>query len=277
LALDPPLAPMPFAILEDPPTRTVPAPRIAVVAGLEITEDRLEARMAEVRRGPRGRHVPPEGGDESKQFRRWIVQELVTRAVLVHETRAAGLVDPPESGSGPAEPGLSTLPDAAIARLFELVTRDVAVSEVDSRAYYERNLDLFRSAEVRHVRHRLSGTAAEARAAARDIEGGAPWDLRRGAFSGPFEDAVFSAAAGDLVGPIESELGWHVARLERIQVAGIVPFDEARPTIEEELLVAARARTFGGWLEGRRQALSVIEPEWEHPGHPVHGTARHRH
>ena len=268
---------MPFAVLEDPPTRTVPAPRIAVVGGLEITEDRLEARMAEVRRGPRGRHVPPDGGDESKQFRRWIVQELVTGAVLVHETRAAGLVDSPASGPDAAEATPATLPDSAVARLFELVTRDVVVSEVESRDYYERNLDLFRSAEVRHLRHRLSATAAEARAGMPDIDDGKPWDLRRGAFSGPLEDAVFGAAEGDVVGPIESELGWHVARLERIEAAGLAPFDEALPAIEEELLAAARARTFGRWLEGRRQALSAIEPEWEHPGHPVHGTARHRH
>ena len=88
---------------------------------------------------------------------------------------------------------------------------------------------------------------------------------------------MFAAAPGELVGPLESELGWHVARIERIDAPSVVPFDEARPAIEEELLAAARAGAFGEWLERRRQALSVIEPDWEHPGHPVHGMVRHRH
>jgi len=211
------------------------------------------------------------------QFRRWLVQELVTREVLIHEARAAGLIEPIAFGPGAVDVTAAALPGAVVARLFELVTRDVAVPEIELRAYYERNLDLVSTAEVRRVRHSVSRTEAEARTAAHAIEAGELWDLRRGEFSGPFEDAVFAAAPGDLVGPVESELGWHVARIERIDAPSIAGFEEARRGIEEELLAAARARAFGEWLEQRRQALSVIESNWEHPSHPVHGMVRHRH
>jgi hypothetical protein len=151
------------------------------------------------------------------------------------------------------------------------------VPETELRAYHERNLDLFRTEEVRGLRHRLVRTEAEGRTAAATIDQGASWNLRRGEFSGPFEDAVFAAHLGELVGPLESELGWHVARIERIDAPSVMPFEDARERIEEDLLAAARARAFGEWLERRRQALSVIEPDWEHPGHPVHGLVRHRH
>lgn len=225
--------------------------------------------------------MPPHGGDESLQFRRWLVQELVTSEVLVHEARAAGLIGVPGSASAPGqdapETTAATLPRGVVARLFERVTQGVAVPETEVRAYYERNLDLFRTQEVRRLRHRLSQTYAEASASVEALEAGEAWDLRRGEFSGPVEEAAFAAAPGDLIGPLESELGWHVGRLERIDLPSILSFERARPAIEAELLAVARARAFAEWLEERRQALSVIEPEWEHPAHPVHGMIRHRH
>jgi [acyl-carrier-protein] S-malonyltransferase len=57
----------------------------------------------------------------------------------------------------------------------------------------------------------------------------------------------------------------------------VAPFEEVRAAIEADLLVAARARVFDEWLEERRRALVVIEPGFEHPGHPVHGVPSHRH
>ena len=52
---------------------------------------------------------------------------------------------------------------------------------------------------------------------------------------------------------------------------------DARPAIEAELLAAERTRVFAAWLEERRAALAVIEPEFEHPPHPIHGFPSHRH
>jgi [acyl-carrier-protein] S-malonyltransferase len=259
--------------------RTLPGSRIAMVAGRPIPRERLEERVAEFRRGPRGRHVPPDGGDESIQLRRWLVQELVTGEVLAHEARAAGLVGEtvPAINAAGGCASAAPLPEAVIARLFEIVTADVSVPESELRAYYDRNIDLVSTGEVRHIRHRLTPTADEARAALDSLDSGDLWNLRRGEFTGPFEDAVFTASPGEVVGPIASELGWHIARIERIESSRVTPFEEAREAIEQELLAAARARAFGEWLEGRRQALGVIEPEWEHPAHPVHGMVRHRH
>jgi hypothetical protein len=195
----------------------------------------------------------------------------VTNEVLAHEAHEAGLIEATSEGD------VAALPASVLTQLFERVTAAIAVPEPEIRAYYARNLDLVTSAEVRHLRHRVAATEADARRATESIAEGEPWDLRRGEFWGPFEDAVFAAAPGGLIGPVESELGWHVARVERIDPPSTRSFEDARDTIEADLLAAARARAFGEWLEERRQALGTIEPEWEHPAHPVHGNARHRH
>jgi [acyl-carrier-protein] S-malonyltransferase len=190
-------------------------------------------------------------------MRRWIVRELVDEEVLAHEARLAGLPDSVD--------------------LVERVTAGVTVPEADVRAYYERNLDLYRRPEVRRIRRLLLADEATAHDAAERVGAAATLDVRHGEYTGPMEEALFGAAVGELVGPIRTEHGWHVARVDDITPASVVPYAEARSAIEAELLTAARSRAFDAWLEGRRKALAVIEPEFVHPGDPVHGIPSHRH
>jgi hypothetical protein len=278
---------------------TLPARHVATVGGRPISIERLEERVAEVRRGPRGRHLPPGGGSESVRLQRWIVQELVTEDILLHEAREAGIAGTDAAthrdARSAASPKLST---AGIARLVEHVTASVSVPEPDIRAYYERNHDLYRRREARRVRHILVPDEPSARLVASRIAAGEPMgplagavstdagsrtqggvlgDVRRGEFSGPFEDAIFDAEPGTVVGPIETEHGWHVARVEAVTEPSTVPYAEARPAIEAELLAAARVSAFAAWLERRRSALVVIAPAFEHPAHPHHGIPSHRH
>jgi [acyl-carrier-protein] S-malonyltransferase len=220
--------------------------------------------MADVRRGPRGRHLPPEsGGPEATRLGRWLVQELVTEAVLEHEVVAAGL-----SGLSPG----------SLVTLVERVTGDLTVAAAELRAYYDRNTDLYAHPEVRLVRHALVSRRASAEEVARHgIADGEELEVRRGELAGELEEALFDARLGDVVGPIRTEHGWHVARVEAITPASMTPFEEVRAAIADELLAAARARAFGEWLETRRNALAIIEPAYAHPGDPVHGLPSHRH
>jgi [acyl-carrier-protein] S-malonyltransferase len=103
---------------------------VAVVAGRPITRAALDARVASVRRGPRGKHLPPDSrAGAVTTVGRWIVQELVTEAVLEHEVRDAGLGE--------------LTPETVVA-LVERVTADVSVPEAQLRSYYDRNDDLYR-------------------------------------------------------------------------------------------------------------------------------------
>jgi [acyl-carrier-protein] S-malonyltransferase len=175
---------------------------VATVAGHPISTDRVDGRLADLRRGPRARHIPPDGVDGSGTVRRWVVQELVTESVLAHEARAAGIADVAEG---------DRLSPEEITSLVVRVTADAAVPEAEVRAYYERNQDLYQ----------------------RPATGGDP--------------------------------------------GSVAPFAEVRAAIENDLLVAARARAFDEWLDRRRRDLVVIAPGFEHPGHPIHGVPSHRH
>jgi [acyl-carrier-protein] S-malonyltransferase len=101
-------------------------PRVATVAGQPIAVTVLEERLAVVRNGPRGRHIPPPGSPGYGDVCRWLVRELVTEAVLDHEARSRGLTE--------------------LSQLVLAVTEGVVVSDEEIRSYYDRNPELYRTA-----------------------------------------------------------------------------------------------------------------------------------
>lgn len=57
----------------------------------------------------------------------------------------------------------------------------------------------------------------------------------RGAMVKPFDDAVFGMKVGEIRGPVESEFGFHIIRLDGIQSATVMPLNSVRAEIETEL------------------------------------------
>lgn len=274
---------------------------VATVAGRPITVGDVDDRETAVRRGPAADRLPAAGTPEGVRLRRWLVQLLVTEHVVLHEAAAAGVApghrQPGRELDG-ARPVEAPSVLHAARRLFERVTAGVRVAEAEVRAYYDRNPDLYRRPESRRVRHVLVADASTAAKVAERVAGGEDmaelarrWSIDRGTrgrggdmgrvsrgeLVGPFEDAVFAAAPGAVVGPVATEFGWHVARVEEATAASSVPYGDARASIVTELAAAARGRAFDGWLDERRAALVEIARDWVHPGDPSLPDAVHRH
>lgn len=51
----------------------------------------------------------------------------------------------------------------------------------------------------------------------------------------PFEDAVVAMKPGELAGPVRTDFGWHLIRLEETRVAATPTLDELRPELEAEI------------------------------------------
>jgi len=66
-------------------------------------------------------------------------------------------------------------------------------------------------------------------------QGGDLGAFARGSMVKPFEDAVFAAKPGDIVGPVQTDFGYHVIKVNGVTAAKVQAFDEVKGTIEADL------------------------------------------
>ena len=67
---------------------------------------------------------------------------------------------------------------------------------------------------------------------------------RDGSMVKPFEDAVFSGKQGDIVGPVQTDFGWHIIRITAVKPGKTQSIDEAKPQIEQDLKRQKATRKF---------------------------------
>jgi peptidyl-prolyl cis-trans isomerase C len=138
------------------------------------------------------------------------------------------------------------------------------VDEAELRAAYEERLETrFRVARAAHI---LVPTEEEAEALLDELEDGADFaelaaehsedefsaqrggDLGenpRGAYVEAFDDALWAADEGDTVGPVETEFGHHIIRVDEFRDT---PFAEVEDELRQELGGMAAREGYEAWL-----------------------------
>ena len=75
-------------------------------------------------------------------------------------------------------------------------------------------------------------------------QGGDLGFFARGAMVKPFEEAVFAAKKGDILGPVKTDFGYHVIRVTDVKPAKVKTLAEATPEIEANLKKLAAGHNF---------------------------------
>jgi peptidyl-prolyl cis-trans isomerase D len=75
--------------------------------------------------------------------------------------------------------------------------------------------------------------------------GGDLGNAERGDFVGPFADAVWSMKPGEIRGPVKTEFGWHVIKLESASPESTRSFEEVRGELEPEYRRSEVEKAFG--------------------------------
>ena len=174
----------------------------------------------------------------------------------------------------------------------------VTVNKEDVLAYYEQNKQRWTVPEERNASHILiafGDDKAASKAKAEEIlarvkadpksfakeakehsidtgsavHGGELGSFGRGVMVPPFETAVFEAKAGDIVGPVESNFGWHIIKVNDITPAKVRPFDEVKGAIEKEYveqmavrLFAEKAEDFTNMVYEQADSLAPVAEEF---------------
>lgn len=151
--------------------------------------------------------------------------------------------------------------------------KDQKANPDDIKAYYEQNKNRWSIPEQRRASHILiefgddkatalkkaEGILAEVKADPSKFAGVAEKESQdpgsasqggdlsffgKGVMTKAFEDAVFHAKKGDIVGPVETEFGYHIIYVTDIQAGSVEPFEAVKPEIEREYAEQMAIRTF---------------------------------
>lgn len=213
----------------------------ATALGVAITQKEVDARLELLK----GQYF---GGDAEK-YAAELKKQGLTEEQLVSDIRAQLVSE----------------------KLFESVTKDVAVTDAEISKYYEENEPQFRQPATRDVRHILVKKEAKADELYEDIKGGGDFaalakefsqdpgskdqggklTIRRGETVAEFDKAAFGLGTGELAAPVKTEFGWHIIEaLSVVTPKKVTPLDEAKDSIRSQLLEQQRNEAMSKWVDG---------------------------
>ena len=214
------------------------------------------------------------------ELRRYIELDRETRTISYLEFGIEDFMDAVEIGDEELQAYYDSHPElfqtpASVTFDYIEISRDtiaerITPSEEELRAYFEDVKDSYTRDQERNPSHILVTTDErsedEARALAAELteraktgedfaelaaeysddtlsaeQGGDLGWVARGQFVEPVEEAVFDMEEGEIRGPVESEFGFHVLRLDGVRGGGSPSLDEVR----DEIVAAYRAERIG--------------------------------
>ena len=168
-----------------------------------------------------------------------------------------------------------------VQKVQERVAGDAEASQEEVERFYEENKELqFTTPEQRCARHILFNK--DQRAKAEEVKGqlqnGADFaELAREYSQDPgsaenggdlgclgqgetvpsFEEALFNAEEGEIVGPVETEFGYHLIEVTDIRQQSTQPLSEVEGQIREQLSADIQAEEFNSWLQEQKEQRNV--------------------
>jgi peptidyl-prolyl cis-trans isomerase D len=202
-----------------------------------------------------------------------------------------------------ANPQMFQAPEAAsieyVVLDLDAVKKGITLNDQDLKTYYDQNAARLAGQEERRASHILIAAGKTASAADKDkakakaqalfeqvkknpasfaevakknsqdpgsaVQGGDLDFFARSAMTKPFADAVFAAKKGDIVGPVETEFGYHVIQVTDIKASQQKSFEAMKPELEAEVMkqqaqkkFAEAAETFSNTVYEQSDSLKPV-------------------
>ena len=217
---------------------------LANVGGIAITNAEIDEFLANL--GQRGQ------GYNNPEGRKIILNQLVANKLLLLEARKNLYEMEPEFKAQLAKFKDSLLVSYATEKAISAVT----VSDKEAEDYYNANSERFMGEETVSASHILVETEEEAREIYARIAAGASFEeealahstcpskanggnlgeFGRGQMVPEFDEAVFSMEVGELRGPVQTQFGYHLIRLNSKGEETEMPFDAVKEQLKAKLM-----------------------------------------
>jgi foldase protein PrsA len=160
-------------------------------------------------------------------------------------------------------------------RLTQDATEDAKkVSDEDISAYYDKNKKRFAQPERRDLRVVLTKSKAKADQAKKQLKSGQAFKkvvkaysideasksqggllpaVSEGQQEKAFDEAIFAAPKGKLQGPVKTQFGWYVFKVEKVTKASQQTLDESKDTIKNLLRSQRQQKALDAFVKNFRK------------------------
>ena len=238
---------------------------LAQVGGKPITSADVDAMIASM--GQRGQNY------QSPQGRAAVLDQLIGRQLILTDAKR-NLMD--------REPGylaeLDRVKDELLAGYaIEKIMGKITVSDDEARKFYDENKEMFNTGETVNASHILVDNENEANELLAKLnaneltfeeaakahskcpsaeQGGSLGEFGKGQMVPEFDDACFSMRVGEVRGPVKTQFGYHIIRLNSKSDAKAMTFDEVKDQIVQHLTAQKQSAAY----QSKVNQLKILYP-----------------
>ena len=219
---------------------------LAVVAGKELTEAQFEAYLKSV---PREQQMYAQNPQYREQYKEQFI-DLYLFAQLGKDEKMDETDEFKEIMEGARRDILAQLS-------MRDMLKDITVTEEEQKAFYEEKKAQFGKGATVSAKHILTDSEEKCQTILKNIEagektfedaarefstcpsgakGGDLGEFSKGQMVKEFEDAAFDAEIGKVVGPVKTQFGYHLIKVEKKNEPKTAEFEEVKGQIYQQLL-----------------------------------------
>lgn len=218
---------------------------LAVAAGHEITEKELQDLI---------RNYPPEQQIymSSPQAKQQVLEQIIAFHLFHKMAEEEKITESKEYLEMIEKMKVELASHMAATSVVE----GVKVDEAEEKKFYEENPDLFETKTQVKAKHILVETEDSANEIAKEITEGLAFEeaakkystcpskeqggdlgyFSKGQMVPEFEKAAFEGEAGALIGPVRTQFGYHLIRVEDKKEGAVASFEQVQEQIHQQLI-----------------------------------------
>ena len=227
---------------------------LATVAGQEITSADLEAFIQSM---PKEQQMYA----SNPQFRQHALDQLINARLFAKYAEDMKMDETEEFKTILKNAKKDILASMAIGE----TVKGVEVTEEEMKTFYEENSNYFEQGATVSAKHILVKEEAKCQEILEEIvagkafevaaqeystcpsgqKGGDLGEFGKGQMVKEFEEAAFNAEIGQVVGPVATQFGYHLIKVEAKNEATVTPFEEVKEQIRRNLLQQKQNKAYG--------------------------------